>query len=127
MKIAKENIYRDRNLVVEDPELRNQLRRMDQDMTNLFLFSQGRVRFGDSGDGDRGENISGEWQVISDTGSADTEFSVTHTLGAVPVGYFVTKTNKGGVVYASTTAWTSSTIYLKCSAANTAITIFLLK
>lgn len=127
MKIAKQNVYRDKDLKIDDEALRNQLRRMDQDFLNLFLLAQGRIRFGTGTDGDRGENISGEWQVISDTGSADTEFSVTHTIGSVPIGFLVMSRNKGGVVYNSSTQWTTTTVYLKCTTANTNITIFLLK
>lgn len=60
---------------------------------------------------------------VSDTGTADTEFSVSHNLGRVPSGFVVTKTNKAGIVYDSGTAWTATAIYLKCSAANTAVTL----
>ncbi len=99
---------------------------IDKDFRKLFAFSQGRVRFGPGNDGSDGENIDGQWQVISDTGTINTEFSVTHTLGSIPVGYLVTKINKGGVIYDSGTAWTSTTIYLKCSAANATVSLFLL-
>ena len=100
---------------------------LNTDLVNLFLLAQGRIRFGGGGDGDRGENISGEFQVVADTGSADTEFSVAHTVGAVPVGYLVIKVDNAGVIYDSGTAWTSTTVYLKSSAANSAVTLFLLK
>lgn len=102
------------------------MRRLEQDLSQLFLFAQGRVRFGSASDADRGENISGEFKVVT-TASADTEFSVNHNLGAVPIGYLIAKINKGGVVYDSGTAWTDSKIYLKCSAASATITLFLLK
>lgn len=100
---------------------------INKDLRNLFLLAQGRIRFGTGTDGDRGENISGEWQVVSDTGVADTEFAVSHNLGAVPIGYLVMKISNGGVIYDSGTAWTSSVIYLKSSAANSAVTLFLIK
>lgn len=127
MKIAKTNIYRDRALQINDPELKKQLKRADQDMANLFLAMQGRIRFGTGTDGDRGENIAGEFQIVSDTGNANTEFSFTHGLGAVPVGFLVINIDKGGVVYDSGTAWTSTTIYLKCSVANANVKLFLIK
>jgi len=100
---------------------------VDRDLVNLFTAFKARIRFGDGTDGELGENISGEFQVVSDTGAADTEFSVSHTLGAIPIGFLVTNIDKGGVVYDSGTAWTSTTIYLKCSAANAEVTLFLLK
>lgn len=63
---------------------------------------------------------------VADTGNANTEFSVTHHLDRVPVGFFVTNADKAVSVYASGTAWTSTTIYLKADAANAAITISVL-
>lgn len=100
---------------------------IDRDLTNLFLALNGRIRFGTATDGKSGENIAGQYQVIADTGSANTEFVVAHTLGSVPVGYLVIKTSNAGVIYDSGTTWTSSNIYIKSSAANSAVTIFLLK
>lgn len=104
-----------------------QVRSLDADIKKIFLALNGRVRFGDGADGERGENVSGEFQVVADSGTANTEFSITHTLGATPIGYLVTKINKAGVVYDSGTTWTSSIIYLKCDTANTTLTVFLLK
>lgn len=60
---------------------------------------------------------------VSDTGNADTEFSVTHHLGRVPAGFLLTKSDAAASVYDSGTAWTDRLIYLKCNAANVAIQI----
>lgn len=60
---------------------------------------------------------------VADTGSADTEFSTTHHIGRVPAGFILTKSDKAACVYDSGTAWTTTTIYLKCNSANAAITI----
>ena len=120
MRVAKSYTYN----VGQDME--SNVRRLEQDMSQLFLSLQGRIRFGTGTDGDRGENMSGEFQVVT-TSTADTEFTVNHTLGAVPIGYLVLKTNKGGVVYDSGKAWTKTSIYLKCSAASATITLFLIQ
>ena len=66
----------------------------------------------------RSESVS-----VTDTGNADTEFSVTHHLGRVPNGYLVTRINVAGAIYESGTAWSDATIYLKCSAADAAVTL----
>lgn len=124
MQVAKVSNKTDLNI---PDRVTNYLDSIDTDITTLFLAMQGRIAFGSGGDGVRGENISGEFQVVTDTGSADTEFTVTHNLGAVPIGYIVMKNSKSGNVYSGTTAWTSSTIYLKHSSANANITIFLIK
>lgn len=61
--------------------------------------------------------------TVADTGNADTEFTVTHYLGRIPAGFIVTDADKACSVYDSGTAWTNNAIYLKCDAANTAISI----
>lgn len=130
MKIAKTNIYRDRKIQIEDPELKNQLRRNDQDMSNLFLAMQGRIRFGTGIDGDRGENISGEFQTYTSNATPDTEDTLAHTLGATPVGFIVLHQDKAGSVYQGPTTgtnWTSNNIYLKCDVASVTFLLFLIK
>lgn len=119
MRIAKTTILN------PDKDTNSQLQSLNSDLDKLYLAVQGRIRFGDGTDGTT-ENIYGQFQVIADTGSANTNFSVTHTLGATPVGYLVTKISNAGVIYLGTDAWTSTTISLKSSAANSAVTIFIL-
>lgn len=120
MKVAKTYIYNSGN------DMESNVRRLEQDMSQLFECLKGRVRLGTGTDGDRGENIAGEFQVVTSS-TADTQFTVSHGLGAVPIGFIVTKINKGGVVYDSGTTWTDTAIYLKCSAATATMTLFLLK
>ncbi len=90
-----------------------------------ILVNKGKISFGDVVDGNHGENIEGEHQTVADTGTANTEFSVTHTLARVPTGYIVTSNNKAGVVYTGTTAWTKTTVYFRVDAANCAIAVFI--
>ena len=113
--------------VKDEGQLTDYLNQVDDDLRTLFTFSQSKIRFGAGTDGSRGENISGEWQVVADTGTADTEFAVAHTIGSIPIGFLVMNIDKGAVIYDSGTAWTSSNIYLKSSVANCAVTLFLLK
>jgi len=120
MKVVKTYNYN------ENQDMKTNIRRLEQDTLQLFECLKGRIRFGGGIDGYRGENISGEFQVVT-SANADTEFSVSHTLGAVPIGYIVIKVDKAGVVYDSGTTWTSTTIYLKCSEAATTMTLFLLQ
>ena len=61
--------------------------------------------------------------TVADSGNANTEFSKTHHLGRIPNGFLVTKSDKACSVYDSGTAWTISTIYLKCDAANVALSL----
>jgi hypothetical protein len=100
---------------------------IDTDISSLFTALKGRLRFGSPTDGYRGENISGEFQVFTSNATPDTEDTVAHTIGAVPVGYIVLKQNKAGSLYLGTTSWTSSNVYFKSNVASVAFTIFLLK
>lgn len=124
MKVTKKSLFNPFSDLKSAEKFARDIDRDLQDITNAF---NSRIRFGTVADGARGENMAGEWQVIADTGSADTEFSVSHTVGSVPQGFLVTNIDAGGVVYDSGTAWTDTTIYLKCSAANAAVTLFLIK
>ena len=104
-----------------------QLNELNRLLDKIILVLTGRVSFADGAisDGEDGENIDGQFQIISDTGSADTEFTVAHSLGRVPVGFVTILNDKGGTVYDSGTTWTASNIYLKCNTANCNISIFI--
>ncbi len=124
MKLAKTSST---SKMKENPQEKDPEDHIQTDLANLFLWSNGRVRFGSGVDGERGENMAGEFQVYTSNGSADTEDTVAHGLGAVPIGYIVIKQDKGSIVYDSGTAWTSTNIYLKQTGTSVATSLFLLK
>lgn len=72
------------------------------------------------------DNFNCQIVSVTDTGLADAEFAVGHGLKRVPTGFIVINNNKAGVVYDSGTAWTTTYIYLKCSALNATIKIILI-
>jgi len=55
---------------------------------------------------------------VADTGNADAEFTVAHSLGRTPKGWVITYADAACAVYDSGTAWTATALYLKCNAAN---------
>lgn len=122
MKISKTS-----NLSKRDNKEDSYQRNLDNDVGNLCTALKGRVRFGTGTDGARGENISGEFQVFTTSATPDAENTIAHTIGAIPVGYIIVKQDKAGSLYLGSTSWTSSNVYLKCSVASVAFTIFLLK
>ena len=69
------------------------------------------------------DNFNAEIVDVSDTGTANTEFTVSHGLKRVPTGFLIININKAGVVYANGTTWTTAAIYLKCDTANTTIKV----
>lgn len=105
-------------------------RDIDKDLNNLFLFTQGRVRFGNGTSGNDGENVSGQFLRITTNAVINTEDTFSHTIGAIPIGYIVLWQDKAGSIYqgpTTGTAWTNSNIYLKCSVASVSCLLFLLK
>jgi len=103
-------------------------KQVNTDLENLFVFTQSRIRFGDGTTGTSGENIAGQWVTYTSNAVVDTEDTIAHTMGSVPIGFIVVNIDKGGIVYDSGTAWTSTNIYLKTALATSAtVTLFLLK
>ena len=103
---------------------------VDADLVTLFTCLKGRVRFGAGTTGNNGENIDGQWLTITTNGVANTESSFTHSMGSVPIGYIVVWQDKAGSLYqgpATGTAWTTTTISLKCSVATVQFKLFLLQ
>jgi hypothetical protein len=123
MQLAKQSNYIGFNKVSVD----NYAQTVDSDLVNIFTAFKGRIRFGKAENGARGENISGECRVFASSSTANLEFSVAHTLGAVPVGFIVINKDKAANLYQGTTSWTSSSVFLKSDVASTTFSIFLLK
>lgn len=120
MKIVKTFNYN------ENQTVESNVRRLQQDLTQLVQVFQGRIRFGTGTDGDRGENISGSFQVVT-TAGADTEVTVAHGLGVAPIGFLVLRQDKAGSFYDSGTAYDDTNIYIKCSTATVTATLFVIK
>lgn len=107
-----------------------QIRTLQQNMDKIFTCLQGRVSFGTGDDGQQNGNIEGEWQEFTSDGTANTEFTLAHGIGSVPLGYMVVAQDKAGSLYQmhdTGTAWTATNIYLKCNVASVKFLVFLIK
>jgi len=109
--------------ITEDEELKKYSDFLDELITligefyrELSLLLNGEVNLTD--------NLRGDFISKADSGTANTEFSISHNLKQVPEGYMVVKNSNGGVIYDGSTAWTSTTIYLKCTTANNNIKVY---
>ena len=110
--------------------MKEQVRILQNQMDKLFYCLQGRVSFGTGVDGVDGQNIEGQFQTYTSNATPDTEDTIAHTIGSVPLGYIVMTQNKAGSLYGTAslgTAWTSSNIYLKCSVASVTFLLFITK
>lgn len=106
------------------------IKNYDTDFNTVMTCLQGRVRFGPGTSGNAGENIQGTFLTIVTNGVANAESTFTHNIGSIPVGYLILAQDKAGSLYqlaATGTAWTSTTISLKCSVATVTFNLFLLK
>jgi hypothetical protein len=98
-------------------------------LKDIYKALRGNISYGrqssDLTTGLSTDNIDGAFATTSNTGAADTEFSLTHNLNRIPIGQHVIKQNKAGSFYASGTAWTDTKIFLKCNVANVSATFFI--
>ena len=108
----------------------------EQDLAIILAIIQGEEARAEAAQGPSaaGAQVTGAFADLSavpkfnvtDTGLADTEFAVVHNLGAIPT-FVIPLPHEGqtvaGAPYASGTAWTSTTVYLKFPSANANIWI----
>jgi hypothetical protein len=79
----------------------------------------GNVSFGhDSSNSSSDKNIEGFKDAGTTPATPDTDFSVAHGLGRVPLGYIVLSLDQPVGIYKSPTAWTTTTAYFRCSTAS---------
>lgn len=69
------------------------------------------------------ENFRAKRVDVADSGAANTDITVAHNLGRVPA-YYLWNIDRNGVVYDQNKAgWTTTTMTLRCSAANAIVTL----
>lgn len=83
----------------------------------------GQVTFGN---GTELDNMQGRWINATSPGVADTDFTVNHNLGRIPVGFLTVSLDKAAVIYQGSIAWTTTQMTLKASAATVALRIFVI-
>lgn len=96
---------------------------IDSAMRELAAAVNGNLGLGD---GTNDDNLVGTWLTYNTNGSAGTEDTLTHNLGVIPVGFFLIVPPTSGVINKGSTAWTTSAIYLTCTAASQTATLYVL-
>lgn len=110
--------------------LEQQIQILQRQVDKLYRALQGRISLGTGVDGVSGQNVEGEWRTYVSNGAPNTEDTLAHTVGSIPLGYIVVNQDKAGSIYqgpTTGTAWTSSNIYVKCSIASVTFLLFLVK
>jgi hypothetical protein len=83
-------------------------------LTNHGRVLDGNISYGQSNT-DRSRNIVHYKANGVSPGAANTDFTITHNLGYVPVTIIGQDTNNGGLLYRGSVAWTKTTITLRCT------------
>jgi len=95
---------------------------LDSTYKRLALVLNGRVSFGD---GLNRDNIDGNWVTVPDTGIGNTDFTVQHNLGRLPVGYILMRTNLPTSIYDGSIPATKTEITLRSVIDNANVTLFI--
>lgn len=86
----------------------------------------GFLSFGTGADSTQSGNLDGQWRHVTTPATPDTEFSVPHGLGRVPVDFFQAGGDKAARLYDSRRgSWDRNTIFLKCDVASASVRFLL--
>ena len=119
---AEMSYYKKGRTPKQFPALEEPLRKFDDDVVrylneqdeNLDSMLNSGLSFKD--------NFNAKTVSYTSNASPDTEDTVAHGLGKVPIGVITVEIDKGGVVYKSAT-YDKTNVYLKCTVAAAAIKI----
>jgi len=108
---------------MDPPELKKWSLMIRKLYEQLARVVNGLISFGN---GQSRDNIDGEWVSTTTPATPDTDFTVTHNLMRLPVGFLVMNQSVAGIVYQGSLPSTTSTMTLRCSEASDNILIFVL-
>jgi len=109
-----------KNPTVDAPDtFKGTLRRLYETLAKTV---NGQISFGD---GTHRENIDGNWVSVTTPGTANTDFTVNHALGRVPVGYIVVDKAAAVDVYTGSVGATKTQLTLRATVINVAIQLFI--
>lgn len=93
---------------------------------NIAKIFAANVSFGatmSNSDQDMNMNV---WKASGTSPSgANTEFSIVHQLGRIPITIVGQDTKDGSVLYRSSTTWTATTVFLKSTGASTVYNVII--
>lgn len=70
-------------------------------------------------------NVQGFMAQGTTPAGAGTEFSISHNLGYIPLGYLMFSIDQDARIYKGTTAWTKTTASFKCSGISANYVLFI--
>ena len=110
----------------EDPRQKLLFQQFMKEMLDMSFRLSFKNKSGTVASGTRSYNFDAVWVAYVSNGTANTEDTVSHNLGRIPIGIWVGIPDKSAVIYADNqTAWTTTTVRLKASAATVTVNILL--
>jgi hypothetical protein len=95
--------------------LRKLYEQLARTLNGLVSFGNGITR----------DNIDGEWATVPNTGAANTDFTVTHNMLRLPIGYILMDADRAVSIYNGSVPRTTTTITLRANVANASIVLFI--
>lgn len=100
-------------------EFVNMLRRIYERLARVV---NGQISFGD---GINADNIDGVWVSVTTPGVANTDFTITHNLSRVPVGYLPVTKSAATDIYTGSVAATATQLTLRATGTNVDVLFFI--
>ena len=92
----------------------------------IVLLLNGRVSMGDGAQSSWSGNMNGQYREFTTTGVADTQMTIDHGLGRVPIGFIPINNNKAYCLYNDEPyGWNEDYITLKCDTSSVLVKIWL--
>jgi hypothetical protein len=95
---------------------------LDKTYNRLASIINGQLSFGNGTDSD---NIDGVWVSVLTPTPGDTDFTVTHNLGRLPVGYILMEADLPSLIYTGSVAATTTEITLRNATDGANIVLFI--
>lgn len=92
--------------------------------TRLAKVVNMHISFGNPTSGS--DNVDGVWASVVTPGVANTDFTITHNLGRVPVGYIPMTKSAACDIYTGSVAATTTQLTLRATAIGVTVPIFIL-
>ena len=96
------------------------IRKIYQNLTDVI---NGKLGFGD---GTNRDNIDGSWINVVAPAAPNTDFTVNHNLGRIPVGYWIMIKDRAVDVYTGSVASTKTALTLRATVASAVIRLFVI-
>ena len=104
-----------------DQESKSWMFRVRKVYEQLAIAFNGLIGFGD---GTNRENINGNWVSFATPGVANTDFTITHNLGRIAVGYIIMSKTATCDLYNGSIAGTKTQITLRATVPGVNINVF---